>query len=86
MSETILMLFFDLGLLVYFLYGIKHSKESNTTNTYSMLITSTEANKEPWGSMSPRDDSTEPKMPNENAEVEESGIGESKNLKEKSTK
>lgn len=38
-----------LGVLVYFLYGIHHSKESDPTATYSMLMTSSEANKSAWG-------------------------------------
>ncbi|XP_063228375.1 cationic amino acid transporter 4 [Bacillus rossius redtenbacheri] len=37
------------GLLVYFLYGIHHSKESEQVSTYSVLMTSTEAGKEKWG-------------------------------------
>lgn len=37
------------GVLVYFLYGIHHSKESDPTATYSMLMTSSEANKSAWG-------------------------------------
>ncbi|KAK6620282.1 hypothetical protein RUM44_006683 [Polyplax serrata] len=60
-----------LGLLVYFLYGIKHSKEADVTNTFSMLINSSEANKEPWGSINSRDDSsTETKVVSENAFTE----------------
>lgn len=39
-----------LGMLVYFLYGIHHSKEGETQSTYSMLMTSSEATKEKWGS------------------------------------
>lgn len=37
-------------MLVYFLYGIHHSKEGETQSTYSMLMTSSEATKEKWGS------------------------------------
>lgn len=37
-------------MLVYFLYGIHHSKEGETKSTYSMLMTSSEATKEKWGS------------------------------------
>jgi hypothetical protein len=37
--------------LVYFLYGIHHSKESDTTSSYSILMKSSEAGKEKWGSM-----------------------------------
>ncbi|PNF15823.1 hypothetical protein B7P43_G09896 [Cryptotermes secundus] len=40
-----------LGLLVYFLYGIHHSKESDPTSSYSILMTSSEAGKGKWGSM-----------------------------------
>ncbi|XP_065173363.1 cationic amino acid transporter 4 [Atheta coriaria] len=39
-----------LGMLVYFLYGIHNSKEGETMSTYSMLMTSSEAVKEKWGS------------------------------------
>lgn len=52
------MVWMTLGLLVYFLYGIRHSKESELTSTYSMLMTSSEASKGPWGTMSPREDPT----------------------------
>lgn len=52
------MVWMALGLLVYFLYGIRHSKESENTSTYSMLMSSSEANKGPWGTMSPREDPT----------------------------
>ncbi|XP_018323884.1 cationic amino acid transporter 4 [Agrilus planipennis] len=38
-----------LGMLVYFLYGIHHSKEGDTNSSYSMLMTSSEAVKEKWG-------------------------------------
>lgn len=37
-------------MLVYFLYGIHHSKEGDIQSTYSMLMTSSEATKEKWGS------------------------------------
>ncbi|PSN48720.1 Cationic amino acid transporter 4 [Blattella germanica] len=40
-----------LGLLVYFLYGIHHSKESDPASSYSILMTSSEAGKGKWGSM-----------------------------------
>ncbi|XP_069699086.1 cationic amino acid transporter 4 [Periplaneta americana] len=40
-----------LGLLVYFLYGIHHSKESDPMSSYSILMTSSEAGKGKWGSM-----------------------------------
>ncbi|CAH1116063.1 unnamed protein product [Phaedon cochleariae] len=39
-----------LGMLVYFLYGIHHSKEGESNSTYSILMTSSEAVKEKWGS------------------------------------
>ncbi|XP_066995636.2 cationic amino acid transporter 4 [Anabrus simplex] len=39
------------GLLVYFLYGIRHSKESDPASSYSILMTSSEAGKVKWGSM-----------------------------------
>jgi cationic amino acid transporter 4 len=39
------------GLLVYFLYGIHHSKESDPLSSYSVLMTSSEAGKGKWGSM-----------------------------------
>jgi len=39
------------GLLVYFLYGIHHSKESDPMSSYSVLMTSSEAGKGKWGSM-----------------------------------
>ncbi|KAG5881968.1 hypothetical protein JTB14_006006 [Gonioctena quinquepunctata] len=38
-----------LGMLVYFLYGIHHSKEGEGNSTYSILMTSSEAVKEKWG-------------------------------------
>lgn len=38
-----------LGMLVYFLYGIHHSKEGENISTYSMLMTSSEAVKGKWG-------------------------------------
>jgi hypothetical protein len=40
-----------IGLLVYFLYGIHHSKESDIMSSYSVLMTSSEAGKGKWGSM-----------------------------------
>ncbi|KAH1025987.1 hypothetical protein HUJ05_010586 [Dendroctonus ponderosae] len=39
-----------IGMLVYFLYGIHHSKEGEGTSSYSILMTSSEAGKEKWGS------------------------------------
>lgn len=51
------------GLLVYFLYGIRHSKEGEGINTYSILMTSSEASKEPWGTMNVRDKSVGSKLP-----------------------
>lgn len=39
-----------LGMLVYFLYGIHHSKEGDSNSSYSILMTSSEAVKEKWGS------------------------------------
>lgn len=39
------------GLLVYFLYGIHHSKENDTATSYSVLLTSNEAGKVRWGSI-----------------------------------
>nr|CAD7410097.1 unnamed protein product [Timema cristinae] len=39
------------GMLVYFLYGIHHSKESDQVSSYSVLMTSSEAGKEKWGAM-----------------------------------
>ncbi|XP_014242275.1 cationic amino acid transporter 4 [Cimex lectularius] len=41
-----------LGLLVYFLYGIHHSKENDASNSYSVLLTSSEAGKIHWGAIS----------------------------------
>uniref|UniRef100_W8ALK0 Low affinity cationic amino acid transporter 2 n=1 Tax=Ceratitis capitata TaxID=7213 RepID=W8ALK0_CERCA len=38
-----------LGMLIYFLYGIHHSKEGEVCSSYSMLMTSTEAGKSTWG-------------------------------------
>lgn len=37
-------------MLVYFLYGIHNSKEGDSSNTYSILMTSAEAVKGKWGS------------------------------------
>lgn len=36
-------------MLVYFLYGIHHSKEGESKSSYSILMTSSEAVKEKWG-------------------------------------
>lgn len=36
-------------MLVYFLYGIHHSKEGDSNSSYSILMTSSEAVKEKWG-------------------------------------
>lgn len=36
-------------MLVYFLYGIHHSKEGEGNSSYSILMTSSEAVKEKWG-------------------------------------
>lgn len=41
---------FFVGMLVYFLYGIHHSKEGESNSSYSILMTSSEAVKEKWGS------------------------------------
>ncbi|XP_054732996.1 cationic amino acid transporter 4 [Anastrepha obliqua] len=38
-----------IGMLIYFLYGIHHSKEGEVCSSYSMLMTSTEAGKSHWG-------------------------------------
>lgn len=40
--------------MVYFLYGIHHSKENDASNTYSVLLTSNEAGKFRWGSIQQR--------------------------------
>ncbi|XP_022215369.2 cationic amino acid transporter 4 [Drosophila obscura] len=40
-----------IGLVVYFLYGIHHSNEGETCSSYSILMTSSEAGKLPWGSV-----------------------------------
>ncbi|XP_044759781.1 cationic amino acid transporter 4 [Coccinella septempunctata] len=39
-----------LGMLIYFLYGIHHSKMEDLSTSYSVLMTSSEAVKEKWGS------------------------------------
>ncbi|KAI4456374.1 inner membrane transporter ygji-related [Holotrichia oblita] len=39
-----------IGILIYFLYGIHHSKEGDLTSTYSILMTSSEAVKNKFGS------------------------------------
>ncbi|KAJ8967384.1 hypothetical protein NQ317_018529 [Molorchus minor] len=39
-----------LSILLYFLYGIHHSKEGDSNLSYSILMTSSEAVKEKWGS------------------------------------
>lgn len=38
------------GLLIYFLYGIHHSKENDVTS-YSVLLSSSEAGKTTWGAL-----------------------------------
>lgn len=38
------------GMLIYFLYGIHHSKMEDLSSSYSVLMTSSEAVKEKWGS------------------------------------
>ncbi|RZF40700.1 hypothetical protein LSTR_LSTR007991 [Laodelphax striatellus] len=40
-----------LGLLVYFLYGMHHSKENRAAGTYSVLLSPSESNKPKWGSI-----------------------------------
>lgn len=37
-------------MLIYFLYGIHHSKMEDLSSSYSVLMTSSEAVKEKWGS------------------------------------
>ncbi|KAH8300384.1 hypothetical protein KR018_002236 [Drosophila ironensis] len=39
-----------IGMVVYFLYGIRHSKEGEMCSSYSILMTTSEAGKVPWGS------------------------------------
>lgn len=39
----------SLGMLIYFLYGMHHSKEGEACSSYSMLMTSSEAGKMHWG-------------------------------------
>ncbi|KAL4119278.1 hypothetical protein QTP88_012111 [Uroleucon formosanum] len=39
-----------IGLLIYFLYGMHHSKENDVTS-YSVLLSSSEAGKTPWGAI-----------------------------------
>ncbi|EDW72847.1 uncharacterized protein Dwil_GK17226 [Drosophila willistoni] len=40
----------SIGMVVYFLYGIHHSKEGESCSSYAILMTSSEATKLPWGS------------------------------------
>ncbi|XP_060659403.1 cationic amino acid transporter 4 [Drosophila nasuta] len=40
----------SIGMVVYFLYGIRHSKEGEVCSSYSILMTSSEAGKLNWGS------------------------------------
>jgi len=37
-------------MVVYFLYGIRNSKEGEVCSSYSILMTTSEAGKVPWGS------------------------------------
>ncbi|KAJ8931683.1 hypothetical protein NQ314_015399 [Rhamnusium bicolor] len=37
-----------IGMLIYFLYGIHHSKEGDSNSSYSILMSSTDAVKEKW--------------------------------------
>eukprot|EP00099_Drosophila_melanogaster_P021893 NP_649219.1 uncharacterized protein Dmel_CG13248 [Drosophila melanogaster] len=39
-----------IGMVVYFLYGIRNSKEGEVCSSYSILMTTSEAGKVPWGS------------------------------------
>ncbi|XP_017122369.1 cationic amino acid transporter 4 [Drosophila elegans] len=39
-----------IGMVVYFLYGIRNSKEGEICSSYSILMTTSEAGKVPWGS------------------------------------
>ncbi|KAH8294031.1 hypothetical protein KR054_007511 [Drosophila jambulina] len=39
-----------IGMVVYFLYGIRNSKEGEMCSSYSILMTTSEAGKVPWGS------------------------------------
>ncbi|BES96324.1 cationic amino acid transporter [Nesidiocoris tenuis] len=48
-----------LGLLVYFLYGIHHSKENDTSKSYSVLLPSSEAGKIHWGAIARRKHSSD---------------------------
>lgn len=48
-----------IGMLVYFLYGIHHSKEGEACSSYAMLISSAEASKCHWGTTDERVTSTQ---------------------------
>lgn len=45
-----MLIYIFVGILIYFLYGIHHSKEGDLTSTYSILMTSSEAVKNKFGS------------------------------------
>lgn len=47
--QTLFLKMCQTGLLVYFLYGIRHSKEGDLS--HAVLMTSSEANKVPWGAV-----------------------------------
>lgn len=43
------LIWISIGMLIYFLYGIHHSKEAESDTTYSMLMNTSEATKSQWG-------------------------------------
>lgn len=69
-TKSLYLLQYLTGLLVYFGYGIRHSKLNDSLSSYSVLLSPTEREKTDWGTISTKkiksdlsslyDDDTEP--------------------------